>query len=78
MAAMNASDLESQDGGNEETYSKSRPALSRNISSATTKPDRSIIDTEDGKPRFGAYSHGSSRNSLAGPQAEDQLPEWKL
>ena len=59
--------------------SKSRPSLNRTISTATTiKPDRSIAEAEDTKPRFGSYSHGSSRNSLAGSQAEDQLPEWKL
>ena len=57
--------------------SKGRPSLHRNISTAT-KADRSVTETEDGKPRFGSYSHGSSRNWLAGSQAEDQLPEWKL
>jgi hypothetical protein len=57
---------------------KGRPALNRNLSSATTKPDRSVAETDGGQPRFGSYSHGSSRNSLAGSQAEDQFPEWKL
>lgn len=57
---------------------KGRPALNRNVSAATTKPERSTAEIEDGKPRFGSFSHGSSRNSLAGPQAEDQLPDWKI
>lgn len=58
--------------------SKGRPVLNRNISLATTKLDRSVVDTDDGKTRFGSFSHGSARNSLAGPQTEDQLPEWKI
>jgi hypothetical protein len=57
---------------------KVRSPLNRNISTATGKPERSIAETEDGKPKLGSYSHGSSRNSLAGPDSEDQLPEWKL
>jgi hypothetical protein len=57
---------------------KGRPILNRNISSATGKTERSVVDVEDGKPRLGSWSHGSSQNSLAAPQSEDQLPEWKL
>ena len=55
-----------------------RPELNRNISTATGKPERSVAETEDGQLKLGPYSHGSSRNSLAGPDSEDQLPEWKL
>lgn len=57
---------------------KGRPVLNRNISSATGKTERSAVDLENGKPTLGSWSHGSSKNSLAAPQADDQLPEWKL
>ena len=57
---------------------KTRPPLNRNISTAPATTTRSATDLQDAKPRFGSYSHGTSRNSLADPESEDQLPEWKV
>ena len=57
---------------------KSRPPLGRNFSSATARTERSTADVADTTLRIGSYSHGSSRHSLAGHEAEARFSDFKL
>nr|POE49556.1 hypothetical protein CFP56_50473 [Quercus suber] len=53
-----------------------RPSLERNISSATNLSRAK--NTSEGSPlHLGAFSHGSVRNSLSGPDIAQLLRNWK-
>ncbi|KAK5120377.1 hypothetical protein LTR85_006316 [Meristemomyces frigidus] len=55
-----------------------RPLLSRNISSATTKTDRSKGVAPTSAVSLGSYSHGSARRSLAGFEGLALMHGWRL
>lgn len=49
-----------------DSKSQNRPALNRNISSATAKTERSTTSARDTKPHLGMHSHDSAQHSLVG------------